>query len=346
MPEKKAKAKRCAKQTEPDHPVSEAGAPPSDGVVNTPYDDVFKALVLYCPSLLLLLLNELFGEHYTGKETVEHLNSEHFTTHADGTQEKHMTDSHFITVEEMRRTYVVECETNPDGAILLRIFGYGVQIMQAGATQEGNVLNATFPHIAIVALRSRKSTPEEMTVRVTFPNNETVSFNVPVFRVKDYTLNEIREKKLFFVLPFYLFTHEGRFPEYESDATKLRVLQDDVREIGEYLNTSVAQGELDEYHARLIWELMGKVADNLAAKYTKFKKGVREAMNGTEYVPQTVIMYREARDEAWRAGEAKGRREGEANIITRLLAGGMTPEQISDIIALPLAEVLALRGGA
>ena len=49
-------------------------------------------------------------------------------------------------------------------------------------------------------------------------------------------------------------------------------------------------------------------------------------------------------------GRSEGRREGRseerADIISRMLAKGMTPEQISDLIALPLAEVLALRGGA
>ena len=168
MSGKKAKEKRHAERAEA--PVS------NEGVVNTPYDDVFKALILYCPTLLLLLINELFGEHYTGKEKVVHLNSEHFTTRPDGTQQKRMTDSHFIAVGETRRTYVIECETNPDGSILIRIFEYGLQVMLTSATLAGNVLSATFPHIALLVLRSRESTPEEMTLRITFPNRETVSF--------------------------------------------------------------------------------------------------------------------------------------------------------------------------
>ena len=56
------------------------------------------------------------------------------------------------------------------------------------------------------------------------------------------------------------------------------------------------------------------------------------------------------RDEGWVAGRNEGwvagRNEERANIISRMLAGGMTPQQIADIIALPLSEVLALSGGA
>ena len=51
------------------------------------------------------------------------------------------------------------------------------------------------------------------------------------------------------------------------------------------------------------------------------------------------------RTEGLSEGLTEGRREERANIISRMLAGGMTPEQISDLIALPLAEVLAAAAG-
>ena len=44
--------------------------------------------------------------------------------------------------------------------------------------------------------------------------------------------------------------------------------------------------------------------------------------------------------------ESRGRSEGRADIISRMLKRGMTPEQVADLIALPVAEVLALRGGS
>ena len=38
--------------------------------VNTPYDDVFKTLLNDCSSLIIPVINEVFGEHYTGKEEI------------------------------------------------------------------------------------------------------------------------------------------------------------------------------------------------------------------------------------------------------------------------------------
>ncbi|MBO5372707.1 MAG: hypothetical protein J6A75_08310 [Lachnospiraceae bacterium] len=37
---------------------------------NTPYDDVFRTMLVDCKSLIIPMVNEIFGEHYTGKEKI------------------------------------------------------------------------------------------------------------------------------------------------------------------------------------------------------------------------------------------------------------------------------------
>ncbi len=37
---------------------------------STPYDDVYRTMLNDCTSLILPVINELFGEHYTGKEKI------------------------------------------------------------------------------------------------------------------------------------------------------------------------------------------------------------------------------------------------------------------------------------
>ena len=39
-------------------------------LVSTPYDDVFRTLLNDCSSLIIPLINEVFGERYTGKEKI------------------------------------------------------------------------------------------------------------------------------------------------------------------------------------------------------------------------------------------------------------------------------------
>ncbi|MCD7751115.1 MAG: hypothetical protein LUI10_05175 [Lachnospiraceae bacterium] len=44
---------------------------PEKTQVGTIYDDVYRTLTVSCSRLLLPVLNEVFGEHYTGEEYVD-----------------------------------------------------------------------------------------------------------------------------------------------------------------------------------------------------------------------------------------------------------------------------------
>lgn len=46
--------------------------------VSTPYDDTFKTLTIDCPKLIIPMINEIFGEHYSLNEKVYIGNEEHF----------------------------------------------------------------------------------------------------------------------------------------------------------------------------------------------------------------------------------------------------------------------------
>ena len=56
-------------------------------ISSTPYDDVFRTLLNDCSSLILPVINELFGEHYTGKEKIIFSPNEHFLNRQDGDEE-------------------------------------------------------------------------------------------------------------------------------------------------------------------------------------------------------------------------------------------------------------------
>ena len=39
-------------------------------ITSTPYDDVFRTLLNDCSSLIIPMINEIFGENYTGNERI------------------------------------------------------------------------------------------------------------------------------------------------------------------------------------------------------------------------------------------------------------------------------------
>ena len=322
-----------------------AGEPRPSG---TPYDDVFKTMLIYCPRLLLFLLNELFGESYVGDEDVVPCNGEHLTTGTKGRQRKRISDGHFIVRSAREeRIYLIECQTEPDGTILIRIFEYAMHVALERAVLEDGILRVGFPHLALLALRSKEGAPREMTVQVSFPNGQGIAYDVPVLNVKDLSLDELFERDLLFLLPFWIFSHEARFGEIEADGVKLKALLDEYASIMERLGERVRREGLTERDGALILEMMRKVGDAIAAKHEKVREGLREVMGGTAFVPETVEMY----DKGWRTGKregialgtergiAEGRREGLIVAARRMKAMGLTPEQIAQATDLSPAAI-------
>lgn len=104
-------------------------------ITNTPYDDVFRTLLNDCSSLVIPMINEIFGESYSGKEEIIFTPNEHFLNRQDGKEAERITDSSFQIVGEKTRKYHLECQSNPDNSMLVRFFEYGTQI----ALDEGEI---------------------------------------------------------------------------------------------------------------------------------------------------------------------------------------------------------------
>ncbi len=71
----------------------------STGVhTGTPYDDVFRTLINDCSSLLIPLINEVFGEKFTGNEEIVFSPDIHYLNQQDGREDKRITDTSFSII--------------------------------------------------------------------------------------------------------------------------------------------------------------------------------------------------------------------------------------------------------
>lgn len=70
------------------------------------------------------VINEAFGEHYTGREKIVFHPNEHFLDQQDGNAEKRITDSSFTIIGEKEKQYLYECQSTADSSMLVRIFEY------------------------------------------------------------------------------------------------------------------------------------------------------------------------------------------------------------------------------
>ncbi len=341
--------------------------PAKERAFGTPYDDVFRTLLNDCSELVLPVLNEIFGEHYSGTERIVFSGNAHYLNRQGGKEERRITDSAFTVIggesasedgelskdgerfedgecsedekrsKDVRRTagggeteaetaprdagsaavrgkkYLFECQSTADSSLLIRIFEYAAQIALDDGELTGNRLKVTIPHSAVLFLRSTGKTPEEMRIELATPGG-TVEFPVRVMKVRDYTLEEIFSKKLLFLIPFYIFTHEKRFRLYERDSEKLEQLKREYARIAKYLETLEETGEISVYTKRTLAEMTDRVTEGIAAKYANVREGVKSVMGGKilEYEAKTILRrgIEEGRERGRQEGIAVGKKEG------------------------------------
>ena len=243
---------------------------------NTPYDDASRTLLKRCPNLILPIINEIFNTNYAPTEKVTLLDNEFFLNRQNGNQVERITDSNFL-VKSI--PYHLEFQSSTDGTILIRIFEYDSQIALQNSTLEGNGLKVKFPNTALIYLRHTKNTPDEMNILIEVPGN-SCGYAVPVIKVQAYSIEEVFEKHLLFLIPFHIFVYEKDFKEYDTDAKKLEQLKLIYMNIFTKLEEYVENGVISIYEQRVIIDMSKKVLEHIAENYFNVRKGVSEIMGG------------------------------------------------------------------
>lgn len=276
---------------------------------STPYDDVFRTLLNDCSHLIIPVINEVFGENYSGKEEILFFPNEHFQNRQGGTESEKITDTCFTIQGKEPKKYHWECQSTPDHSMLVRFFEYDTQIALDDGEIKGEILTVTFPNSAVLYLRSHAATPDRLKIKMITPGG-TVMYEIAVMKSRDYKIEEIFSKNLLFLIPFYIFTHEEKFGEYEQNEEKRNKLLKEYEEICNRLETLSEKGRINEYTKCTILDMSGKVLEHIAKKYGAVKKGVGSIMGGKilEYEAKTI------KEE----GREEGREEGIHKMVSTL----------------------------
>ncbi|MEH2945828.1 hypothetical protein [Sporofaciens sp. JLR.KK001] len=296
------------------------------------YDGAFRTILNDCRKLIIPVINEIFSEHYTGEEEIRFFPNEHFLDQQDAADKERITDTNFQIIGITAKKYHLECESSlPDGRITIRLFEYDAQI----ALDEGEVteetLTVTFPNTAVMYLRAYKKTPDKMKYVIITPGG-TVQYDVPIMKVQSYSLDEIFEKRLLMLIPFYIFSHEKSFSEYNNNEDKLEELKAEYQIILERLDDLEKQGIIGAFDKRTIIDLSSDVINEIARKYENVQKGIGAMMRGP-------LIQTEARTILNR-GISQGISETKKETALRMLKmGKLTVEEIAEYSALSVAEV-------
>ena len=274
----------------------------------------------------------LINERYDGTERVELLDKE-LPDLEFGNLE---LDLRLAVYKHERRVFHLECQSTSDGTVILRMIRYDTRSALEEAEYTAAKIHVKIDDSGIVFLRSSKNTPAIMTVVLEVPQGGSVSYQIPVVRMQDYTLEYILENQLYILLPFLFFNYEKQLRILPND----RGLYEEIR--GLY-NTilgrlkELADAEtITAYEASTLYDALKTVFEALG-KTNKAEQEVESIMGGVilEFSADKYYDAGMAAGEAkgMAAGEAKGMAAGEANgeqkmaaLISLLIARGETNE--------------------
>lgn len=88
----------------------------------TIYDGAFRTILNDCKKLIIPVINEVFGESFTGEEEIQFSPNEHFIDQKDEADKERITDTNFTVLGKTQKKYHIECESSlPDGKIMPKI---------------------------------------------------------------------------------------------------------------------------------------------------------------------------------------------------------------------------------
>ncbi len=288
------------------------------------YDGVFRTILNDCRKLIIPVINEIFKEEYIGNEEIQFFPNEHFIDQQNAADKERITDTNFVIIGRTKKRYHIECESSlPDGKITIRLFEYDAQI----ALDEGEIteetLTVTFPNTAVLYLRAYKKTPDKMKYIIITPGG-TIQYDVPIMKVQMYSLDDIFEKHLLFLIPFYIFSHEKKFSEYDNNKQKFSELKAEYQSILKRLDELEQQKVIGAFDKRTIIELSDDVVREITQKYKNVQKGMGDIMRG-------AMIETEAH---------RIKIENQKKIAIRLLkTGKLTIEEIAECSELSIIEV-------
>ena len=263
---------------------------------NTVYDSVFKTMVSKTPQLLVPFVNEAFDRNYPSDTPVIRFSSEH--QELQGTR---IDDSVFRLNDKI---YHVECQSTPDTNMVIRMIEYDFAIALEDALHSGVPYEMDFPEACVLFLRHNANTPDTLEMKVNLPTGDSFTYSAKVVKAQLFSSEEIFEKRLLILLPYYLMRYELALGDIAGDKTSTDHLIAECSDLRVQLEKfTLAEGETLLYEQLV--ELIIKVSDRLMETYEALRKKVRRTMGG-----EVLELMNERAERLEREALARGREIG------------------------------------
>ena len=140
-------------------------------------------------------------------------------------------------------------------------------------------------------------------------------------KMSDYSADDIFRKKLYILLPFYIFNFEKKFKKYSKNKDELKELTEEYEKISLRLQQLTQSGEITSFEKHTISKLSGDVADMIADGFEQVQKGVHDTMCGPIIVTEAKEILEDGIEIGFNQGQAKGENKLGALINSLIKAG-------------------------
>ena len=297
---------------------------------NTIFDDVFRTMLEKMPELVIPLINEVFGTNYPADIPIEQQRNEHQTKSGEK-----ITDSRLKIADKI---YHIECQSTSDTEMVIRMIEYDFAIRLESKKIENGRYRIYFPHSCVLYLRG-KGRSNTIGMDIVMPNGQIIKYDLPAIYVENYTTDVIFQKKLLFLLPFYIMRYEKSREKLDKNPKELRELLQEYEKIAGKLEDSLLGRGREAQHRYLV-EVIIRISDYIFANSEKTRKGVNAAMGGEVLDLKTDKLINEIRQDV----KEEVRDEVKMEIVVYMLKKGInTLEEIADSTNLSLEQVKKIK---
>ena len=245
------------------------------------YDDAFKTMANKLPELFLGLINYVYQSDYGPETVITRLEC------TEKTRNGRIAMDVFLQIGDMR--YHIECQSEPDGTIQLRMVEYAL----AAALEEAWNTNAKvirLPHSCVLYLWNDKGTEKELKTPIIDDEGGMCVLKSKIVRVQSLSAREMVDNGLWVLAPYFILRYRDRLksmwkrPGRGKAKVELREeIRGQMRELLDLLEQKTREESKHQTFLDLLC-LIRDVAQHALQKYTQVWKAVEEEIDGGDHM--------------------------------------------------------------
>ncbi|WP_300902326.1 hypothetical protein [uncultured Clostridium sp.] len=224
--------------------------------------------------------------------------------------------------------------------MIVRMFEYGFkkgkeQLKNSKKFKE-EIKTIYFSKQKVIFFEENKSIENQLKLKIVFPDEQKIIYTIDVIKYWEYTNEELKEKKMFPLMPLQLFNlrKELEKAHNKNDLKKIKELSKKAKNLAEKLAKESAklfeEDEIlgEDFHKMLL--AIQNLIEYLNRNYMKDENIENEVnkMTKTLYDPEVE-----------KRGIEKGIEKGIKSAIEKLLLSGMDAEKIANILDVDICLV-------